>query len=65
MMPHLSLLATRMARIDGCPECVINTEPPLSVREADSNLPGFYADYCCTDCGHRWTTAWADGSDGA
>jgi hypothetical protein len=54
-----------MARIDGCPECVVNAEPPVRVRESHSNVPGFYADYRCSDCGHRWTTGWVDEGDGA
>ena len=54
-----------MAKIDGCPECVVNTETPLRVRETFTNIAGFQADYRCTDCGHRWTTAWVDESDGA
>ena len=65
MVPQAPDHATRMARIDGCPECVVNTEAPLRVRESPGNVPGFTADYRCTDCGHRWTTAWADEPAGA
>ena len=52
--------ARRMARVDGCPECVRNTEPPRRVCDTPGQ-PGFTADYTCSDCGHRWTTAWLDG----
>ena len=50
-------LAQRMARIDGCPECVANYEPPQMVRPA---VDGFRADYRCTYCRHEWTTWWSD-----
>lgn len=41
------------ARIDGCPECVTNTEPPRSVAPTDN---GYRCAYLCGDCGHAWTT---------
>lgn len=44
-----------MSRIDGCPECVLNTEPPRSVTTTND---GFRAAYLCSDCGHAWTTDW-------
>lgn len=47
-----------MSRIDGCPECVDNTEAPQSVE--DTGGGGFNARYRCADCGHRWETAWWD-----
>ena len=49
--------AERMARIDGCPNCVYNAEAPRRVRPCPN---GFRADYVCTDCRHEWTTAWMD-----
>jgi hypothetical protein len=46
-----------MSLIDGCPECVHNTEPPKSAaRVAD----GWFTAYSCSDCGHAWTTSWKD-----
>lgn len=43
------------ALVDGCPECVVNVEPPRSV----TTLAGYtHATYLCTDCGHAWTTDW-------
>lgn len=46
-----------VARIDGCPECVYNTEAPRSVEPFTN---GFNAAYLCTDCGHAWTTSWKE-----
>lgn len=57
----------RIQRIDGCPECVDNTEAPLSVEDLPTSywsdgtpVPYFLARYHCHSCGHRWETAWAD-----
>lgn len=44
------------ALIDGCPECVYNTEAPSSVH--DDSPRGWLANYVCADCGHAWTTSW-------
>jgi len=48
----------RMARVDGCPSCVTNTEAPQRI----SGMPdgGFRAYYGCGACGHRWYTTWKD-----
>lgn len=46
-----------MARIDGCPSCVVNTEAP---RWTASTAHGFTAAYTCSDCGHRWSTDWSE-----
>jgi DNA-directed RNA polymerase subunit M/transcription elongation factor TFIIS len=45
------------ARLDGCPQCVQNTEVPYGAFEPPSG--GMVALYKCTDCGHRWHTSWA------
>lgn len=43
------------AYVDGCPECVVNVEPPRSV----TTLSDVYrATYLCSDCGHSWFTDW-------
>ena len=52
-----ALHAERMARIDGCPECVTSYQTPLGIQPAPH---GFLADYVCTNCRHQWTTAWMD-----
>lgn len=41
--------------VDGCPECVVNTEAPIVLERLN---PGCSAAYHCTDCGHSWETAW-------
>jgi DNA-directed RNA polymerase subunit M/transcription elongation factor TFIIS len=46
-----------LGRIDGCPECVHNTEAPI---DADPAADGYVATYRCAACGHRWSTAWRD-----
>lgn len=43
--------------VDGCPSCVLNTEPPRSVIALTA---GYRATYLCSDCGHAWTTDWKD-----
>lgn len=46
-----------MDHVDGCPQCVVNVEPPKSsVRRGDATLSA----YLCSDCGHAWTTEWRD-----
>lgn len=41
--------------LDGCPNCITNTEEPRHmIRLAD----GCDAGYRCSDCGHEWSTAW-------
>ena len=52
-----ALHAERMARVDGCPECVANYEVPRMIRPV---VGGFRADYRCADCGYAWTTEWSD-----
>lgn len=52
---HLYL--DRMSRVDGCPEACGNVEPPRSVIGVAT---GYRAGYLCHDCGHAWTTDWAD-----
>lgn len=49
--------ATRMARADGCPDCVTNTEPPYVVIDHGA---WYIAKYGCETCGHFWETAWRD-----
>jgi transposase-like protein len=43
--------------LDGCPECVVNTELP---RRTSIVANGFHSEYECSDCGHTWTTDWKD-----
>jgi len=47
----------RYAAVDGCPECVINTEAPILTHPVEG---GFVAFYSCSDCGHDWSTAWGE-----
>ena len=56
--PPPDVFLSRMATLDGCPECVLNVEPPSSVH--DDPPRGFLANYVCMVCGHAWTTAWRD-----
>lgn len=46
-----------LGRVDGCPECVYNTEPPF---DAYPTIGGYVASYICSDCGHKWSTAWSE-----
>lgn len=48
--------AAAMSKVDGCPECVLNTEPPRSAVAVGN---GWRCAYLCSDCGHAWTTDWA------
>ncbi len=41
--------------LDGCPNCVVALNAPLSVQDAGS---GVRADYRCHRCGHVWFTGW-------
>lgn len=45
-----------MSRVDGCPECVLNVEVPVT------SIPlteiGYRNLYICSDCGHTWATEW-------
>jgi hypothetical protein len=50
-------IAAWMSRADGCPECVVNTEPP---RDVKATADGWLAAYLCNDCGHAWLTSWKD-----
>lgn len=52
-----SLHSHGMSLIDGCPACVLNTEPPRSTVRLEQ---GWRCAYLCTDCGHAWTTDWRD-----
>lgn len=45
-----------MSQLDGCPQCVHNTETPIA---AVSEEPGWTCTYRCNDCGHLWNTSWA------
>lgn len=49
-------LTSVLARLDGCPECVENTEAPRAVTPTRD---GWMAAYLCADCGHSWTTSWS------
>jgi hypothetical protein len=49
--------ASTMSLIDGCPECIHNTEPPKSAVRAAN---GWLTAYVCSDCGHAWATSWKD-----
>jgi hypothetical protein len=42
--------------IDGCPECVVNSEAPHTTERTPA---GWTESYVCADCGHRWYTCWA------
>ena len=55
--PQHPLDIDRMSRVDGCPECVVNAEPP---RSAVPTAEGFRAAYLCGSCGHAWMTDWRD-----
>lgn len=47
----------RMSRVDGCPDCVTNLEPPYRVEQV---ARGFIAYYGCEACGFFWNTGWSD-----
>jgi hypothetical protein len=42
--------------VDGCPECVDNTEAPWHVATIDTG--GWLCAYYCADCRHSWSTSW-------
>lgn len=44
-----------ISAVDGCPECVLNVEPP---RSTTTLTDGYRNAYLCSDCGHAWTTDW-------
>jgi hypothetical protein len=46
-----------LSLLDGCPECVINTELPQVVESIPSKAQR--ASYRCSDCGHAWITEWS------
>ena len=48
-------MTAAMSRLDGCGECIYNTELPKAAIPHDG---GWLCHYACTDCGHTWTTAW-------
>lgn len=50
-----------VARLDGCPNCVVNAEVPYGQFTTPSR--SVVALYKCSDCGHRWHASWA--KDGA
>lgn len=52
MTPELA-----MSLADGCPECVRNVEAPKSAVAVEG---GWRTAYLCADCGHAWTTDWAE-----
>lgn len=43
--------------LDGCPECVTNTELPQRQMHAEGEWRTYYR---CSSCGHEWMTAWRD-----
>lgn len=45
--------AEAMSHIDGCPNCVRNTEKPRASVQVTN---GYRCAYLCGDCGHAWTT---------
>lgn len=45
-----------LSRVDGCPSCVANVEPPWSSMPTEGG--GYVNAYTCTDCGHSWQTSW-------
>lgn len=45
-----------MSRVDGCPECVLNVEMPVT---CDLIFEGYRNTYIFTDCDFAWTTEWA------
>lgn len=51
------LEASRLSRVDGCPEACGNYTLPLRVTDESY---GFRAYYTCEDCGHSWATSWTD-----
>ena len=54
---HEPATGSLAARLDGCPKCILNSEVPDGAYRAPSG--SLVALYKCTDCGHRWHTAWA------
>lgn len=44
-----------LAHVDGCPDCVTNTEAPEHVEPSPRGCVCFYR---CHDCGYVWQTAW-------
>jgi hypothetical protein len=55
---HRDELAVRaMSSADGCPECVLNVEPPRSYVPTDN---GYRTAHLCASCGHAWTTDWME-----
>jgi hypothetical protein len=48
---------SELGHVDGCPSCVRNSEAPFDTYPTTD---GYVATYRCTDCGHRWSTAWRD-----
>lgn len=49
-------LTAAMSHLDGCPQCVHNTEMPTAA--VPDGTDAWLCHYACTDCGHTWTTAW-------
>lgn len=45
-----------ISRVDGCPECVLNVEPPITSIPLGGD--GYRNAYICSDCGHSWVTEW-------
>lgn len=52
--PHWAIEG--MAQVDGCPECVVNTQTPWTAEV--SPALGRIARYVCSDCGTAWVTSW-------
>lgn len=49
-------LTAAMSRLDGCGECIYNTEMPRAAMPDGTG--GWLCHYVCTDCGHTWKTTW-------
>lgn len=53
--PDSTAIPHPASRIDGCPNCVHNTEAPKSWLGTDADVT---CAYLCSDCGHAWITSW-------
>lgn len=48
-----------MSRVDRCPECVTNLEPPYRVELREGCYVAYYGCEAPT-CGYFWHTSWSD-----
>lgn len=55
MAESTALTPAPESRLDGCPECVLNTETPTAWIGAAEDC---VCAYVCSDCGNRWITSW-------